>query len=243
MPFVFRSSLGVAAVLLVACGDDDAEDPGRTRPDEATGSVCTTADECFPDVVDRSMLAGEPLCLDRVRDGYCTHECEADDDCCAATGECRSNLTQVCSPFESTDTKMCFLSCEDEDVRATLDGGVALDEQDFCQREASPDFICRSSGGGSQNRKVCVPGDCGVGAACADDADCDADLRCFTTIRGGYCTKADCTDDASCPTGSVCRAQGGAMICLRSCSKESDCGFCRGRDVVAACNDDVCVIQ
>jgi hypothetical protein len=29
--------------------------------------------------------------------------------------------------------------------------------ENFCQEEAHPAFACRSSGGGSSNRKVCVP--------------------------------------------------------------------------------------
>lgn len=31
------------------------------------------------------------------------------------------------------------------------------DESTFCQEEAHPAFGCRSTGGGSANRKVCVP--------------------------------------------------------------------------------------
>jgi hypothetical protein len=57
---------------------------------------------------------------------------------------------------------LCFLSCEEDDIRAHEhelfgDGGT-LDATLFCQRRAGAQFSCRSSGGGSQNRKVCVPG-------------------------------------------------------------------------------------
>jgi hypothetical protein len=45
---------------------------------------------------------------------------------------------------------MCFLSCE-----ADVIGN--LDEATYCHDFAHVDFGCRSSGGGVQNRKVCVP--------------------------------------------------------------------------------------
>lgn len=53
--------------------------------------------------------------------GYCTHEYKDDSDCCAVTGECRTGIKQVCSPFTNTSTpKYCFLSCEEEDIRARI---------------------------------------------------------------------------------------------------------------------------
>jgi hypothetical protein len=58
------------------------------RPDD-TGAACTVADDGYPDVAEGE-LQGEPVCIDRVRDGYCTHTCESDDDCCAAEGEISS---------------------------------------------------------------------------------------------------------------------------------------------------------
>jgi hypothetical protein len=103
------------------------------------------------------------MCLDRVEGGYCTHECEADDDCCAVEGECDEDFSQVCGPFENTGLMLCFLSCEEEDI----DAAGADDGDAFCAEHAGPDFICRSTGGGSANRRVCVPGDNtpGVGGA------------------------------------------------------------------------------
>jgi hypothetical protein len=88
-----------------ACSDDDegggGGGPGPTESPEQAGKPCETVDDCFPGV-DHALLAGEVQCLDRVRDGYCTHLCETDEDCCAVEGECDTNLRQVCSPFEST---------------------------------------------------------------------------------------------------------------------------------------------
>ena len=112
--------LATASLFAFACGGDDDEDGGDgagntgNRPDE-TGAVCELADDCYPEVAEGEIV-GEVECLDRVRDGYCTHSCESDADCCAAEGECKTDLLQVCSPFESKEGKSCFISCEDEDV-------------------------------------------------------------------------------------------------------------------------------
>ncbi len=128
-----------------ACAEDD-DDGGS--PDMA-GDACLVADQCY-EGIDPAELSGPAVCLDRVENGYCTHECQVDADCCAVPGECVTDWPQVCSPFESTGQMMCFLSCEDEDIED-------YDADDFCRRFAHADFGCRSSGGGSANRKVCVP--------------------------------------------------------------------------------------
>lgn len=135
------------------------------RSPEPTGQACKVAADCFPGI-DAGALSGAVECLDKVQDGYCTHRCDKDADCCAVPGECRTDLKQVCSPFENTGYKVCFLSCEPGDIRLPGDAGTTLadgapafpDANAYCQKEANPDFICRSTGGGSQNRKVCVPG-------------------------------------------------------------------------------------
>jgi hypothetical protein len=234
----------VAATLGMAggCGGDDDEDAARTGSPEQTGSACEAPADCYPNV-DHDAIRGDIQCLDRVRYGYCTHLCETDDDCCAAEGECETDLRQVCSPFESTGQRMCFLSCESRDLRAAADAADSsepVNEQEYCQREASTDFICRSSGGGAQNRKICVPGNCGVGAACADDRDCDPALACLTDFRGGYCGKANCTGNADCPGNAQCvRVGDDETTCMRSCADDTDCSFCRGSEVAATCSDDV----
>lgn len=222
------------------CKDDDRPGGGaddRGSPDHV-GSVCEVPADCYPEV-DHSDLEGAVICMERVRGGYCTHECDSDTDCCATEGECATDLPQVCSPFESTGIRMCFLSCEASDVQAA----GASDEQTFCQHEASHDFICRSSGGGSANRKVCVPGDCGVGASCADDVDCDADLECIADFDGGHCGRRGCASNAECPGGSVCIAIEDTHYCVRTCADESDCGFCRPPHVAATCTTDVAFVE
>ena len=129
----------VACTLLLAACSKDNNGVGTD-----TGNACEVIDDCYPDV-DHEELAGDVVCLDRVDAGYCTHQCDTDADCCAADGECADDSpAQVCAPFESTGLRMCFLSCEGES-----DG--------YCEEEISSDFGCSSTGGGSENRKVCSP--------------------------------------------------------------------------------------
>lgn len=123
------------ALVPAGCGDDDD-----------TGAACDSIDQCYGGI-DTSELQGEVRCLsDNVPDGYCTHTCNTDADCCTVPGECDSDLDYVCSPLENQNEKFCFLSCEGQDA------------EDFCQSSLNNDaFSCRSSGGGNQNRKLCLP--------------------------------------------------------------------------------------
>jgi hypothetical protein len=127
----------LAAVAVAGCDDDD--------PGENTGRPCETVDDCYPGI-DQTTLQGAVVCMDRVPGGYCTHNCVTDADCCAVAGECDTEFPQVCAPFESTGQYYCFLSCED-----------AADEAAWCHEGAGDYFNCRSTGGGTDNRKVCVP--------------------------------------------------------------------------------------
>jgi hypothetical protein len=226
-------SVGVLSATL-ACGHDGDDDDatGATSPDQV-GSVCEVPDDCYPDA--EAELQGEVLCLDRVPEGYCTHECVDDMDCCAVAGECATDFAQVCSPFESTGDRMCFLSCEDAEVEAA----GAPDEQSFCHNEVSSSFVCRSSGGGAANRKVCVPGDCGIGAACGEDVACAADLECLDGFEGGYCGTRGCAGDGDCAEDARCVTFDDENLCVKRCNVEGDCGLCRGEDVAAACTEDV----
>lgn len=228
--------LGCIAFTLSCHRDDDAdEDDGS--PDQV-GSICAVPGDCYPDA-DPALVQGTVLCLDRVRGGYCTHECVDDTNCCAAQNECLTDLLQVCSPFESTGQRMCFFSCEPGDV----DAAGAPDEQAFCHDQVSSEFICRSSGGGGENRKVCVPGDCGVGAACNDDLPCPADLDCIDHFDGGYCGRQGCAANADCPADTVCAEIDGENYCLAPCTTDGDCGLCRPQDVPAACVGDVVFVE
>jgi hypothetical protein len=142
------AALGLIAGALPGCGDDDDGDGGPTN----TGQACQSVDQCYPGIMQDTLL-GEAECLDRVEGGYCTHHCTEDSDCCAVPGECPGDRNQVCGPFESTGEMYCFLSCEDEDLEAAK----VTDADAYCQTYVSAAFHCRSTGGGSQNRKVCVP--------------------------------------------------------------------------------------
>jgi hypothetical protein len=144
-------AMGVLALGVVlgpfACGED-APPPGG----EQTGQSCTNVGQCFPDAPDAALHGGVAVCLDKVPGGYCTHICMTDADCCAVPGECRTAYRQVCSPFESTGEKYCLLSCEAVPGDAGVTGADG-----FCSAYAHQGFGCRSSGGGSENRKVCMP--------------------------------------------------------------------------------------
>jgi hypothetical protein len=142
------AAVGLVVIFVVAplpaCDDDENTGTGTN-----TGSACSAPAQCYPGV-DAGAVKGEVQCLTRVPGGYCTHLCQTDADCCAVTGECNGGFREVCSPFESTGQMMCFLACEDSDI-------AGLDANAFCHQNANGAFNCRSSGGGSKNRKVCVP--------------------------------------------------------------------------------------
>lgn len=173
---------GAVAAVAIACGGSDEDvAPAPTGPavdagprgTEQAGQQCTVAAQCYPGVdggADSGALVGAVTCLDRVPNGYCTHECTKDEDCCAVPGECRTGVKQVCSPFTNdSTTKYCFLSCETADIAAAIaanadagyydggavDGGTVANT--YCQSYASVYATCRSSGGGNQNRQVCIP--------------------------------------------------------------------------------------
>jgi hypothetical protein len=237
-------SLGVVAAQ-AGCGDDDDGDGGvggDGRPED-TGAACVAPADCYDTVLDRTTIKGEVVCMDRVRDGYCTHTCTADADCCAAEGECDAGFKEVCSPFESLEGDHCFLSCEPGDLVAAPGQTDPVEENEYCQRRAGKDFLCRSSGGGTENRKICVPADCGVGADCAGDADCGADLVCLTSFLGGYCGRQGCTTNAECPGESICVKEGSINYCYKPCTVESDCSVCRKSDLAAACRNDVSYVD
>jgi hypothetical protein len=138
---VWALLLGVGFTL--SCSNDTAPAP---PPVEQTGLLCQSVAQCYP-LIDAATLIGTPTCMNPPSDGYCTHTCTTDSDCCAVAGECSTGHPQVCSPFESNGATYCMLSCE-------VDAG---DPTAYCQTWASRSFVCASSGGGSGNRKVCKP--------------------------------------------------------------------------------------
>lgn len=162
--------MGVFAIVAACGGSENTGGGGTTTPtsdagprgSELVGQSCKAPTDCYPGL-DGGAVKGAVQCLTRVTNGYCTHLCATDADCCAVPGECKTGFKQVCAPFESTGQMMCFLSCEGADLHAAPDAGAdsgapVLDETVYCQTYASTEFICRSTGGGKNNRKVCVPG-------------------------------------------------------------------------------------
>ena len=92
---------------------------------------CDDPDDCeVPDGRDAE-------CLDNSGRGFCTWSCGTDEDCDDGGDE-----DMVCASFESEGALHCFPACEEGE-----------DDEDACPR----DFTCRSTGGGSDNRKVCFP--------------------------------------------------------------------------------------
>ena len=147
--YLMRAPALIALTWALASACGGSNDSGSPA---STGQSCRVPGDCYPGV-EAASLQGDVLCLDRVPNGYCTHHCVSDSDCCAAPRECPQGLPEVCGPFESTGDMDCFLSCEGDSV---TQAGFT-DSNAFCQKFANAAFICRSTGGGSKNRKVCVP--------------------------------------------------------------------------------------
>lgn len=113
------------------------------------------ASDCYPGVPDAGALSGQVMCLP-LQNGYCSHTCAMDTDCCAIAGECAAGIKEVCAPLESNAATYCFVSCETADIGNAADGGAA-DPNAFCKRVTGKDFTCRSTGGGVANKKFCGP--------------------------------------------------------------------------------------
>lgn len=192
--FVLAACVPAALAVYAACGGDDASTGTSSTPPpseagagyrgfEPAGQACTSPAQCYVshDAGDGGYVEAGPqlavkgtiYCETKVPNGYCTHECTSDSDCCSVPGECPNGIREVCSPFTNTDSpKYCFLSCEAADIAAGIaanadaggwdggfvdggpDGGL---ENNYCYYYASVYATCRSSGGGKENRKVCIP--------------------------------------------------------------------------------------
>jgi hypothetical protein len=131
----------VAGVVVIACSSSTQ-----------VGQPCTSAASCYPGI-DAAALQGTATCLTSITNGYCTHTCTADADCCAVSGECKAGYKEVCAPFESTPTTYCFLSCDPADITAS--GNGSMDPTAYCQKYGSAAFTCRSTGGGASNKRFC----------------------------------------------------------------------------------------
>ena len=151
--------LSVVVAVPLACSGSNSGVAGLPNeagtPPGQTGSSCATAAACYPGL-DASALHGQETCLTQLTNGYCTHTCQTNADCCAVPGECASGLKEVCASFESSGKTYCFVSCSAADIAADPSAGTA-DASLFCQRWANATFTCRSTGGGKNNQQFCGP--------------------------------------------------------------------------------------
>ena len=86
--------------------------------------------------------SAEPECVPKENWGFCTWSCTEDSHCSEDGDE---DYDFVCASFEEQTGKFCFPSCREE----------GTEEEEVC-----PDgYECRSTGGGSENRRVCFPND------------------------------------------------------------------------------------
>jgi hypothetical protein len=128
---------------------------GSSTNNTNTGTACAKTTDCFVGL-DAATIHGTVTCLTQLTNGYCTHTCTADTDCCAVSGECPKMFKEVCASFESSGQKYCFISCDSADIAADPNAGT-MDANAFCQKWAGANTTCRSTGGGSNNRKFCGP--------------------------------------------------------------------------------------
>lgn len=135
-------------------GSSGSSSGGTTN---TTGQSCSSPSQCYRLVVDGGVVHGTVTCLMQgVPNGYCTHTCTQNSDCCAVAGECPYGYPEVCASYESTGQKYCFLSCAASAISSVPDAGTT-DPTTYCQRYADPTFTCRSTGGGAQNQQFCGP--------------------------------------------------------------------------------------
>jgi hypothetical protein len=123
------SSLAVLAVALLF--------GGCTR---TVGSGCGGNGDC-PSPED-----GEARCLTNVEGGYCSATCDDDADCCDGV-DCPEGVDIVCSTFEDSGERLCFINCRD--------GAGPGGDPEVCEEHA-PGMECRNTGGGI-GEQVCLP--------------------------------------------------------------------------------------
>jgi hypothetical protein len=137
----------IVSTVLAACSGSSS---GTNPPPSTTGLGCSDANQCYTGL-DAAALRGQAVCLTQLQNGYCSHTCTEDSDCCAVPGECPGSHKEICAPLESAPGMYCVLSCESDDIPAGVDAST------FCQQNANSIFTCRSTGGGAKNRKFCGP--------------------------------------------------------------------------------------
>jgi hypothetical protein len=152
-----HSSAGSAATVLLCVGASIvlacSSSSNAGGPAVQTGTACTSAANCYSGL-DAAALHGQVVCLTQLQNGYCSHACQTDADCCAVPGECPAGFKEICAPLQSVPQTYCFLSCDPANIPASAG---TTDPNTFCQRFANAGFTCRSTGGGANNKKFCGP--------------------------------------------------------------------------------------
>lgn len=86
-------------------------------------------------------------------------------------------------------------------------------------------------GGGNEAIRRGVGAECGPTLACSE-----ADQRCLTAFKGGYCGMSPCVHDTDCPTGSACVTESdGANYCFLICGDRPDCNRHRSVENESSC--------
>lgn len=124
-----RAALLAICVLSIASCNKDSKDD-----DDDVYLACEEPEDC---VVPEDRDA---VCLEKADEGFCSWECDADSDCDDADD---GDFDFVCASFESEEALYCFPACNED----------AEEEEDECPGS----MTCRSTGGGSDNRKICFP--------------------------------------------------------------------------------------
>lgn len=175
----------------------------------AVGSPCASNAEC-----------GGLKCDRAAPGGYCYADC--------TTAACPMGASCVGGGVDDDGSpigKVCLKSCVAEtDCRmgfACVDYGA---QGKACAAKCTQDDDCP---GGSCDLAtgICITATSAVGNACADNAQCGANLTCAKspTLPNGYCSRL-CGADEPCPVGSVCVSAGDTgSACFKSCTSGADC--------------------
>lgn len=176
---------------------------GSGLADGRVGRACRSASDCGGG----SCMTTIPIANTPYPDGYCTGQCNRDEEC----GE-----RGVCVPGLFGRAGSCYLGCDDAHP---------------CEREG---YRCRVVS--NVGRCIAAPPplpDGRAGSACASDSDCGgAAMSCNTSLGstpapGGYCSVA-CAVSEDCGKGGVC-INGISIVtiasgrCLKACTSASEC--------------------
>ena len=163
-----------------------------------TGKICGSDADC--DDAEVCILEAEGF-----GGGYCTRECEDDDEC---------PMGSHCGNFSQSDPSSpgtCLDDCA-SDAECRVVDGYACGDRDF---DAVNECYPSASGPNA------------VGAACTTRAECGGGVRgsCFDDLTqgfiNGYCTSS-CRADADCAAGSHCTSDPDGL-CVPDCATDADC--------------------